>query len=76
MNQHALRQTYVSRTRTRHKNSAPLLNAFRKQAVVQLAIAKIRDLLDLFANNTSTGTGTHIYYGLNKDELFMDGAGI
>ena len=76
MNQHALRQTYASRPRTGHKNSAPLLNAFRKQAVVQLAIAKIRDVLDLLANNTSTRAGSHLYYGVNKDELFMDGAGI
>jgi hypothetical protein len=76
MNQHALRQTYALRTRTGHKNSAPLLNAFRKQAVVQLTIGKIRDVLDLFANNTPTGAGSHLYYGVNKDELFMDGAGI
>jgi len=44
--------------------------------VVQLAIAKIRDVLDLLTNNTSTRAGSHLYYGVNKDELFMDGAGI
>jgi hypothetical protein len=78
MSQNALQQTRTSRDRNTigQQNGASILNAFRKQAVVQLAIKKIRDVLNFFANNTSTSVGSHLSYYVDKGELFMDGAGI
>jgi hypothetical protein len=78
MNQPVLQQTCTWRTRntTRRGNGASLLNAFGRQAVIQLAIKKICEVLNLFASNTSTGAGSRLICYANKDELFMDGAGI
>jgi hypothetical protein len=78
MSQSALQPARTSRDRNTidQENGASILHAFRKQAVVQLAIEKIRDVLNLFANNTSTSAGSHLSYNVDKGELFIDGAGI
>ena len=78
MNQPVLQSNCISRTRntTRQGNGTSLLNAFGRQSVVQLAIKKICEVLNLFASHTSTGAGSRVICYVNKDELFMDGAGI
>jgi len=78
MSQNALQQARSSRDRSTmgQENAASILNAFRKQAVVQLAIEKIRAVLNSFANNASTSAGSHLSNYADKGELFMDGAGI
>jgi hypothetical protein len=78
MSQNALQQAQSSRDRSTigQENGGSILNAFRKQAVVQLAIEKIRAVLNSFANNASTSAGSHLSNSADKGELFMDGAGI
>jgi hypothetical protein len=78
MSQNALQQTRTSQDRNTigQQNGASVLNAFRKLAVIQLAIEKIRTVLNLFAKNTPTSAGSHLSYYVNKGELFVDGAGI
>ena len=78
MSQNALQQVQSSRDRSTigQENGASILNAFRKQAVVQLAIEKIRAVLNSFAKHASTSAGSHLSNSADKGELFMDGAGI